>query len=257
MSAPAGSACAGGACAGGACAGGACAVLAVWDVPAFGEVTCPLSGRWGLMTDRGSGTVWVVGLMAVIWLVAVTTMVAGGVRAARHRAHAAADGAALAAAAHASQGPAAACRIAAAVAAGTGARLTGCVLRAQGDGAGPGGMGPGGMGFGGIGGGGDQLADVSVVVAYRGPVWLGTLRIPARARAAPTRSQSRRSGRIPWGDPLQRPHLSGVPSPSPPVGGSVAPQPERTPVRPRGTPLHLEIKPPVMESCGRIALPPE
>ncbi|MGI8334985.1 Rv3654c family TadE-like protein [Actinomadura scrupuli] len=180
--------------------------------------------------DEGSGTIWVVGLMALIWLVAITTMVAGGVRAARHRAHAAADGAALAAAAHAAEGPAVACRIAATVAAGTGARLTGCVVRVvpgagsnrlvqdgyrrrglSQHGTGPDGLEPGarggyrrrglgqhGTGPGAQGGpgplglqrngpryGGGWLADVSVVATYRGPAWPVTLRIPARARAAP------------------------------------------------------------------------
>jgi hypothetical protein len=127
--------------------------------------------------------------MAVIWLVAVTTMVAGGVRAARHRAHAAADGAALAAASHAAEGSVIACRIAAAVAAGTGARLTGCVLRApSADGTdGGGGRWGGGGGDGEIGVAvGQVVAEVSVVVIYRGPGWLGgALRIPARASAAP------------------------------------------------------------------------
>jgi hypothetical protein len=126
--------------------------------------------------------------MAVIWLVAVTTMVAGGVRAARHRAHAAADSAALAAASHAAEGSAVACRIAAAVAAGTGARLTGCVLRApSAEGTdGGGGRWGGGGGGGEIGAAVGQVAEVSAVVIYRGPGWLGgALRIPARASAAP------------------------------------------------------------------------
>jgi secretion/DNA translocation related TadE-like protein len=133
--------------------------------------------------------------MAVIWLTAMTTMVAGGVRAARHRAHAAADGAALAAASRAAEGVAVACRIAATVATGTGARLTACTLEA-----GPGQTGTGGTGTGRTGTGrtgedgtggrrivpdGGQIADVSVIVIYRGPGWLGAVRIPARARAAP------------------------------------------------------------------------
>jgi hypothetical protein len=137
--------------------------------------------------------------MAVIWLVATTTMVAGGVRAARHRAHAAADGAALAAAARAAEGSAVACRIAAAVATGTGARLTACTLQAyQGrsrrEGAAR--VGPrddavqdaiarDGTARDGTARDGGQMADVSVVVTYRGVAWLGSLRIPARARAAP------------------------------------------------------------------------
>jgi secretion/DNA translocation related TadE-like protein len=134
------------------------------------------------VSDQGSGTVWMVALMAVIWLAAIGTMVAGGVRAARHRAHAAADGAALAAAARAAEGPAVACRIAAVVATGTGARVTRCTL----------GIGGGLDGTGwseGVGrskgAGSGQTADVSVVVIYRGPAWLGTLRIPARASAGP------------------------------------------------------------------------
>jgi secretion/DNA translocation related TadE-like protein len=245
----------------------------------------------GRLPDEGSGTIWVMGLMAVIWLVAITTMVAGGVRAARHRAHASADGAALAAAAHAAEGPAVACRIAAAVATGTGARLTGCVLktgpevtgpevtgpevtgpeatgpdglghgrtggaesgqsemrkgalvpsalrdgelrdggvwqggsqqsgtglgrtrqtetgrdRAGRPGVGQDGTGPAGPGQAGNGQGGGQLADVSVVVTYRGPAWLGALQIPARAIAAPVTLDP--VGQVP-------PPIGHLPGPSP------------------------------------------
>jgi secretion/DNA translocation related TadE-like protein len=98
--------------------------------------------------------------MSVIWLAAVLATTAGGVRAARHRAHAAADLAALAASSHAAAGPAAACRWAAMVAAGSSGRLSACGLRGH-------------------------VVDVTVTVAVRGPAPLGRMRVIARARAGP------------------------------------------------------------------------
>jgi secretion/DNA translocation related TadE-like protein len=122
--------------------------------------------------DRGAGTILVLAVMAVIWLLATTLMIAGGVRATRHRAHSAADSAALGAAERANSGSPDACRIAAAIARDMGALLTVCRLRETGR------------------GGGSELGwivDVSVSTTFRGPPPIGTLRIPAQARAAPTR----------------------------------------------------------------------
>jgi secretion/DNA translocation related TadE-like protein len=115
-----------------------------------------------LRHDRGSGTVWVIALMAVIWLAAMVAMSAGGVRAVRHRAHAAADLAALAAASHAMDGPVRACDLAANIARATRARLIGCVLRAR-------------------------IATVKVAVASR-ILGLGSVQIVAAARAGPVSS---------------------------------------------------------------------
>ena len=98
--------------------------------------------------------------MAVVLLTATVALAAGGVRAARHRALAAADLAALAAAARAAAGSGPACRAAEEVAAGSGGRLSGCVLRGG-------------------------IADVTVVVTVRAPEPLGVLRLRARARAGP------------------------------------------------------------------------
>jgi secretion/DNA translocation related TadE-like protein len=81
--------------------------------------------------DRGSGTVWMVALLGATWAVAVMAMSVGGVRAARHRAYAAADLAALAAASHAADGSRNACRLAARVARGSGGRLRSCALHGR------------------------------------------------------------------------------------------------------------------------------
>lgn len=110
--------------------------------------------------DRGSGTVWTLAFIAMVWLTATVVMTAGGVRAARHQAHTAADLAALAAAAHAAGGPGTACRWAAAIAAGSGGRLSGCAVRGR-------------------------VVDVLVVVTVPGPKPLGPIRLVARARAGP------------------------------------------------------------------------
>ena len=110
--------------------------------------------------DQGSGTVWTVTLMALVWLAAVVAMTVGGVRAARHRADAAADLAALAAAAHAVNGPEYACAAATAIAHEARARLIGCVARGD-------------------------IADVRVAVTARLP-GLGLVRVTARARAGPS-----------------------------------------------------------------------
>ncbi|GAA2074698.1 Rv3654c family TadE-like protein [Actinomadura alba] len=119
------------------------------------------TGRWG--ADRGSGTLWALTAMAVIWLAAVLAMTVGGVRAARHRAHTAADLAALAAASHAATGAAVghACRRASEVAAASGGRVSACVVRGQ-------------------------VADVTVVVTIRVPVSSSRWRLVVRSRAGPS-----------------------------------------------------------------------
>jgi secretion/DNA translocation related TadE-like protein len=109
--------------------------------------------------DRGSGTVWTVALMALVWMVAVVVMTAGGVRAARHRAHATADSAALAAASRALDGSTRACALAATVTRAARGHLSRCVLRGQ-------------------------IADVRVVMEARVP-GLGVVQAAADARAGP------------------------------------------------------------------------
>jgi secretion/DNA translocation related TadE-like protein len=110
--------------------------------------------------DRGSGTVWMVGLIGLIWSVAVMAMTVGGVRAARHRAYAAADLAALAAASHATDGARSACRFAARIAQGSGGQLRRCVVHGR-------------------------VSEVMVVSGLRDVPGLGRLNASARARAGP------------------------------------------------------------------------
>ena len=133
--------------------------------------TRPSRRRPSLRHDRGSGTVWVIALMALVWLMAVVVMSVGGVRAARHRAHAAADLAALAAAAHAMDGPAKACGLAVTVARAARGRLTACVLR-------------------------ERVAGVKVVVASRVPGF-GSFYVTAVARAGPAFPQPSRTRAAP------------------------------------------------------------
>lgn len=78
--------------------------------------------------ERGFVTVAVTGLMAVLLSVTGAVALLAGVAVARHRAATAADLAALAAASHALEGPAVACRAAGAVAAVHGAQLSRCEL---------------------------------------------------------------------------------------------------------------------------------
>jgi secretion/DNA translocation related TadE-like protein len=110
--------------------------------------------------DRGSGTVWMVALLGATWAVAVMAMTVGGVRAARHRAYAAADLAALAAASHAADGSRNACRLAARVARGSGGRLHSCALHGR-------------------------IAEVMVGSEVRGLLPVRRLVAHARARAGP------------------------------------------------------------------------
>lgn len=81
--------------------------------------------------EHGFVTVAVTGLIAVLLSVTGAVALLGGVAVARHRAAAAADLAALAAAAHVLDGPTAACRAAAVVAAAHRARVSACELRGE------------------------------------------------------------------------------------------------------------------------------
>lgn len=78
--------------------------------------------------DSGSATLWVVTAMAVVLCVTGACGSVGIVAAERHRADAAADAAALAAAGHVVAGPGSACAAAAAIARTDGAALTRCGL---------------------------------------------------------------------------------------------------------------------------------
>ncbi|MEV0971908.1 Rv3654c family TadE-like protein [Microtetraspora glauca] len=78
--------------------------------------------------ESGSATIWMVTLMAVVWVVALAVLQVGAVRVARHRAQSAADLSALAAAAHAFSAPEGACGRADMVAMANGARMVSCAL---------------------------------------------------------------------------------------------------------------------------------
>ena len=83
-----------------------------------------------LRRDDGIATVVVLTLVALLVLASGVVVLLGAAISARHRAGAAADFAALAAARRVGTGSAHACRAAAAVAAEGGARLVGCSVRA-------------------------------------------------------------------------------------------------------------------------------
>lgn len=95
-----------------------------------------------LRSERGSGTIWVLSVAMVLSLAAVAVIGIGQASTLRHRAHAAADLAALAGAAAAEPGAAAVvagtgvggdpCTVAAYVARANGADLTGCALASDG-----------------------------------------------------------------------------------------------------------------------------
>ena len=109
--------------------------------------------------DRGSATIWLLGLVALIGLATTAGVVHGSAVVARHRAETAADLAALAAAVRVSLGESDACGAASTIAHRNGAELTGCVVSG---------------------------ADVEIAVAR--PVSLGRLGLrtaAARARAGP------------------------------------------------------------------------
>jgi secretion/DNA translocation related TadE-like protein len=89
-------------------------------------VTCPVGGRKG---DQGVATVWSAAAVAVLIMVLVGALDVVGAVAARHRAEAAADLAALTAAAQAARGTTMACARAADVAAGSGGRVVLCRLQ--------------------------------------------------------------------------------------------------------------------------------
>jgi secretion/DNA translocation related TadE-like protein len=110
--------------------------------------------------DRGSGTLWVLAILGVVWFVATVAMMVGGVRAARHRAFAAADLAALAAAAHANDGSTRACGLAARIARGSGGLMRRCRLHGR-------------------------IADVWVTSDVHLGLRLGRLTVNARSRAGP------------------------------------------------------------------------
>lgn len=76
--------------------------------------------------DRGSMTVWVAAVLALIGLSVGVALAYGTAVIGRHRAETAADLAALAAAAHVPDGPTAACRTAATVATRNGSAVRTC-----------------------------------------------------------------------------------------------------------------------------------
>jgi secretion/DNA translocation related TadE-like protein len=80
------------------------------------------------VTDRGSATVWLVGLAGLVLLASTAGVVRGAALVARHRVEAAADLAALAAAARLAGGSGDPCAAARQVAGANGAALTACHL---------------------------------------------------------------------------------------------------------------------------------
>jgi secretion/DNA translocation related TadE-like protein len=140
-----------------------------------------VSGRWNVgreAGDRGSGTLWVLAILGVIWFVATAAMTVGGVRVARHRAYGAADLAALGAAAHAADGSGRACGMAARIARGSGGLMRRCRLHGR-------------------------VADVWVTSDVRLGPPLGRLTVNARARAGPAAPVSG----------VVRPEVVGAPEP--------------------------------------------
>jgi secretion/DNA translocation related TadE-like protein len=85
-----------------------------------------------LSGERGSATVWVLALSGVVAVVGVAAVLVGVAVGVRHRAAAAADFAALAAASQAVQGLAGGCSRAAEIAAANGAELTNCTIGPEG-----------------------------------------------------------------------------------------------------------------------------
>lgn len=88
-------------------------------------------GGWttARLRDRGSATVWLLGLTLLITLAATAALGIAGAVAARHRAEAAADLAALAAAGRLLLDPGDACAHAASVASAQGAKLRSCAIQ--------------------------------------------------------------------------------------------------------------------------------
>jgi secretion/DNA translocation related TadE-like protein len=110
--------------------------------------------------ERGSATVWVLALSGVLAVIGVAAVLVGAATVARHRATAAADLSALAAAGRAVVGSPAPCATAADVAMANAAELTGCTV------------------------GADAVVEVSVSVPVR-LTGLGVHRATAHARAGP------------------------------------------------------------------------
>ncbi|RZS41255.1 secretion/DNA translocation related TadE-like protein [Herbihabitans rhizosphaerae] len=90
-----------------------------------------MSGRSGTTADRGSATIWTAAAIAAIVGVLALMIAVGGAAVARHRAVAAADLAALAAAAHAGTGETRACERARWVTDNMRAQLTICRLHGR------------------------------------------------------------------------------------------------------------------------------
>lgn len=81
--------------------------------------------------DRGSATVWALAVMGVLLALFATGLLVAHAVVLRHRAGAAADLAALAAADHALDGRARACTLAAEIARAQGARLVACAVTGE------------------------------------------------------------------------------------------------------------------------------
>jgi secretion/DNA translocation related TadE-like protein len=145
-----------------------------------------VSRRWSELRDRGSATLWMLALIGLIWSVATMAMAVGGARAARHRAYAAADLAALAAASHFAEGAGSACELAGRIARGSGGRLRQCVFHGR-------------------------ISDVVVVSEVQGVPALGRLTATARARAGPERAPGPCDPPLPC--PARQPHPARQPPP--------------------------------------------
>lgn len=120
--------------------------------------------------ERGSATVWMVALMALVWVVAAAVVQMGAVRVARHRAQSAADLGALAAAPAAFTAPTESCGRAKAVIAANDARITSCSVT-----------------------GGN--VDLSVLVHISLPMF-GIRDVMAQARAGPVGAEDRCCGAL-------------------------------------------------------------
>ncbi|MGI8530526.1 MAG: Rv3654c family TadE-like protein [Geodermatophilaceae bacterium] len=119
--------------------------------------------------DRGSAGVWLLGLCSVLVLAATAAVLVGSAMVTRHKAIAAADLSALAAAGKAWEGTESACAAAADIATSMGAQLTSCSLSGV-------------------------IAEVSVAVSVElGVVGLATAE--ASARAGPVESVAQRLSR--------------------------------------------------------------
>ncbi|OIJ69742.1 hypothetical protein WN71_002230 [Streptomyces mangrovisoli] len=100
--------------------------MAKWPFPKW-----PRAASAPYRSDRGSATVWSVGVIAVLCAVFGTVLALGQAVTVRHRAAGGADLAALAAADRWADGPGAACARAERVARAQGARLVRCALTGE------------------------------------------------------------------------------------------------------------------------------